>query len=87
MTESALRTQAMKYLKSRRAFVCKLSDRYTSGLPDIMYLERGRLPVFIELKTSIGKLSEIQKWTSERLKESGCEFYVIRSMAELRKVI
>ncbi len=76
MKESALRNKTMAYLNNLKdAWFYKASDRYTSGVPDIIGCFRGRF-VAIELKAKGGKVSGIQKYQHLKILESGCEVIV-----------
>lgn len=87
MNESALRTRVMKWLKVQpEVWVYKSSDRYTSGVPDIIGCCQGRF-FAMELKTEIGKVSRIQEWVISEIRRSRGEARVIRSVDDARKMI
>lgn len=48
-----------------------------NGIPDLLALKDGEVPYFIEVKTTIGKLSEIQKYRIEELKKIGFKTEII----------
>ena len=84
MTESQLTRKVMLWLRrDLGCFPLKLSDRWTSGIPDIVVTYKGRT-VWIELKTGTGRLSDIQKWTIDKLIQQGSEVHVCRSLDEVR---
>ena len=41
----------------------------------------------MELKTEIGRMSNIQKWQRQRLQEMGCRFYLVKGMEQAREFI
>jgi hypothetical protein len=87
MTESQLTRQVMKYLRTLPGcFAFKIADRFTVGIPDIYLVHEGR-NVWIELKTAAGKLSEIQKWTINQIKNCGGEAYVCRTLKEVQDLL
>lgn len=46
------------------------------GVPDRIVIFPGRAPVFVELKTDTGKLSQLQKVQIDRLQQLGQKVYV-----------
>ena len=86
MTESQIQSKILKYLRSRGGFVIKLSDKWVSGLPDIMYINKGVIH-FFEVKTPKGVLSKIQRYTINKMNESGVKAHVVRSLNEVKEVI
>ncbi len=55
------------------------------GSPDICLVKDGFF-IGIEVKTSKGKQSEGQKDFEKRLKEAGGEYYIIRSVDQLKEI-
>lgn len=57
------------------------------GVPDRIYLLPGGVVYFVELKTEIGRLANIQKWQGKRIQEMGCRYRVIKGMQQARDFI
>lgn len=78
-SEKSIKTSVLKRLKREfpDAFILKISDFYTSGLPDILMVDFG-FYIFIELKTVKGKLSTIQTKIHDRLRRAGAIVIVSR---------
>ena len=57
------------------------------GVPDRIYLMPGGIVWFVELKTEIGRLANIQKWQGERIRNMGCRYRVIKGMAQAREFV
>jgi len=57
------------------------------GVPDRIYLLPGGIVWFVELKTEIGRLANLQKWQGSRIREMGCRYRVIKGMAEAREFV
>lgn len=87
MTESQLTRKIVNILKkefsSEELWFYKSSDKFTSGIPDIIICYHGRF-VGIEIKTEKGKLTRLQAHTIERIKNAGGLAYVCRSADEVR---
>lgn len=56
------------------------------GLPDIIVLTDGGFAVFLEVKNEKGKQSGNQKEFQRRCQEVGCEYYLIRSVDQLKEI-
>lgn len=57
------------------------------GVPDRIYLMPGGVVWFVELKTTAGRLANIQKWQGERIRKMGCRYRVVKGMAQARAFI
>ena len=57
------------------------------GVPDRIYLMPGGAVWFVELKTEIGRLANIQKWQGKRIREMGCRYRVIKGMQQARDFV
>lgn len=53
------------------------------GVPDRIVILPGRRPIFAELKTEIGRLSDLQKIQIRRLQELGQDVRVLRGLLEM----
>lgn len=72
MLESKIQTKIKKRLKKDGWEVIKLIKTSWIGIPDLMALKDGKVK-FIEVKQTIGILSEIQKLRIKQLKDKGFE--------------
>ena len=88
--ESAIVRDIMTYLKTRpNSFTVKThgSVYQNSGVPDVYHLEQG-VSFWIEVKRpKLGRLTELQKATIDRLNAAGACAFVARSVDEVRHVI
>lgn len=84
--ERTLVNSMLKYLKSIGAYTIKTSDKFTSGIPDLIICYKGRT-IFVEVKTLKGVVSPIQKYTIEQIRSRECEAYIIRSLAALKELL
>jgi len=57
------------------------------GTPDLVLCFKPQRVVFIECKTSEGRLSGDQKVVKEKLEWLGWNFHIVRSLSDLRAVI
>ena len=77
--ENNITKRIKDYLKSKDIWHVKyFANTFTkAGIMDILACVRGKF-VGIEVKTDVGKLSEIQKYQAEQLKKSGGLWYCVR---------
>lgn len=87
MTETQLKTKAVRYLKTALpgAWVYHPSDKWVSGIPDLLVLWRGVFAA-IELKVGKNKPSKIQMVVLERLSSAGAITAVCWTMPEIHDV-
>ena len=52
-------------------YVLKLIKTNKNGIPDLIAIKQNEIPIFIEVKTETGILSELQKFRLKELKEKG----------------
>jgi len=55
------------------------------GVPDIILIKDGFF-IGLEIKTSTGKQSEHQKEFQRKCKENGAEYYVIKSLEDIKEI-
>jgi len=77
MTEQKIQAKRIKQLEAEGYFVIKLISTNKNGIPDLLALKVGSI-LFSEIKTSIGVLSELQKYRLKELKKYGFETEVYR---------
>ena len=68
-----------------------IADKFVSpanpGVPDrIIVMPNGRI-YFVELKTEIGRLSNIQKWQRQRYQDMGADVRIVKGMEQAREFI
>lgn len=63
-----------------------LSKGQKKGFPDIIVFMNSRT-IGLEIKTPTGRQSEEQKIMEQKMKEQGVEYYVVKSLEEVKKII
>lgn len=83
--------QIERWLNEKVKDLGGLSFKFTSpdnpGVPDRIYIFPEGTVYFVELKTEIGRLANIQKWQGSRLSDAGCNYRVIKGMEQARAFI
>ena len=79
LSESQIQSKYIKHLKTLHtdAFIVKLSDKWVSGLPDLLMVVGGKA-YFYEIKSKNGVVSKIQEQTMIALQKSGAIVNIVR---------
>jgi Holliday junction resolvase len=70
MKEQQIQAKRIKQLEADGYYVLKLIKTNKNGIPDLIAIKEGDI-LFSEIKTTNGKLSEIQKYRMKELESYG----------------
>lgn len=84
--EAMVENHLVRKAKARGWKAFKFVSPGNSGVPDRIVVGNGRV-VFVELKSPVGKLSELQKKMIAQLKELGAEVHVCYGKEEVDAVL
>tara|TARA_Y100001935_G_C17078428_1_gene395070 strand:- start:271 stop:510 length:240 start_codon:yes stop_codon:yes gene_type:complete len=73
MTEQKIQSNKIKELEALGYYVLKLIKTNKNGIPDLLALHPDKTIRFIEVKTSKGKVSKLQKYRMDELSKYGFE--------------
>lgn len=71
MTEQQLQSKRIKELEAEGYYVIKLVKTNKNGIPDLIAIPSGSDVLFVEVKSSSGKVSKLQEFRHEELKKHG----------------
>tara|TARA_R110000822_G_scaffold18852_8_gene61878 strand:+ start:845 stop:1084 length:240 start_codon:yes stop_codon:yes gene_type:complete len=71
MTEQQIQSKLIKELESQGYYVIKLIKTNKNGIPDILAIPKKSDVKFYEVKTKVGKVSELQKYRHKELEDHG----------------
>lgn len=79
MTEKQFQTKVIKWLTNINAYVVNVwgGGYQTAGIPDLLVCYEGKY-LAIELKTEKGKVSVLQKWNIQKIKDAGGVAIILR---------
>ena len=85
--ETKLKNKIMRAIRQRYpyAWIWKISDRFRSGVPDLLVIYRG-YNIFIEIKTPKGRISAIQRHTMQEMQAAGGRVFVARSVGDVLEI-
>lgn len=73
MRESEIEKRMGQMIKKRGGLYYKFVSPSNPGVPDRIVITPGGRIIFVELKTEIGKLANIQKWQIEQMRNRGAD--------------
>jgi hypothetical protein len=84
--EASIERACSKVVAAAGGLWIKIHANTQAGVPDRLLCYRGR-SVLVELKGLGGKLSRAQRAYHEQIRATGCRVEVIRSVAELQRLL
>jgi Holliday junction resolvase len=78
MTEQQIQSKKIKELEDEGYYVIKLIKTNKNGIPDVLALHKNLGVKFLEIKTPKGKVSKLQEYRIEELKEYGFTTEIFR---------
>jgi Holliday junction resolvase len=78
MTEQQIQSKRIKELEAEGYYVIKLIKTNKNGIPDLLAIPRNANVLFNEVKAEDGKLSKLQEYRINELKEFGFKADVFR---------
>ena len=78
MTEQKIQSKRIKELESIGYYVVKLIKTNKNGIPDLIAIPPDSDVLFVEVKTSKGKVSKLQEYRLEELKKHGVRTEIYR---------
>lgn len=86
--ETTIKNTILKALwtKYPDAWVWKISDRFYSGVPDLLVILYGR-HYFFEIKTPTGTWTKLQKYTINAINKAGGRAFVVKSAKDVMDIL
>ena len=81
--EGKIQKKIIDKLTEQGYYVINLIKTNKNGIPDLIALKDGEVPLFVEVKTKTGRLSELQKFRIEELKNKGFKAIVLNDPKEI----
>lgn len=87
MKESQIERYLVREIKKRGGLCYKFVSPGNPGVPDrLIILPVGRI-IFVELKTEIGRLANIQKWQRSEMEKRGVDVRVLYGLDAVREFL
>ncbi len=78
MTEQQIQSHRIKQLEAEGYYVIKLIKTNKNGIPDLIAIPPGANVLFSEVKTPKGRVSKLQEYRLQELKEHGINTEIYR---------
>lgn len=83
MKESTIEARLVSEVRKRGGLCYKFTSPGSPGVPDRIVVLPGGVTVYVELKTEIGRLANIQKWQIDELRKRGATVRVLKGMDQV----
>lgn len=87
MKESAIEAWMVRAIGSRGGLCYKWVSPGTTGVPDRIVILPGGRTIYVELKTEVGRLSEIQKHIHAELRKRGADVRTLYGLDQVKAFV
>ena len=83
MKESTIEARLVREVRKRGGLCYKFTSPGSPGVPDRIVILPGGITVYVELKTEVGRLANIQKWQISEIQKRGATVRVLKGMEQV----
>lgn len=87
MLERDIETRMVKAVKERGGLCYKFISPNNPGVPDRIIITPNGKIVFVELKTEVGRLANIQKWQLGEMRKRGVDVRVAKGWSAVKDLL
>lgn len=87
MRESVIEARLVKMVRSRGGLCYKFVSPSNPGVPDRIVITPGGRTIYVELKTEIGRLANIQRWQLDEMRRRGADVRVLKGLEEVKAFV
>ena len=87
MTEAQIEGKMVRLVRDRGGLCYKFISPNNPGVPDRIVITPDGKVIFVELKTLIGRLAEIQKWQIGEMRKRGTDVRVLHGWEAVKEFI
>jgi hypothetical protein len=87
MKESAIESKLVRMVRDRGGLCYKFVSPGNPGVPDRIVITPAGRTIYVELKTEVGRLSNLQKWQRSELEKRGAEIRVLRGLDQVKEFV
>lgn len=87
MKESAIEARLVKMVRERGGLCYKFVSPGNPGVPDRIVITPEGRTIYVELKTEVGRLANIQKWQLGEMKARGAEVRVLKGLDQVKAFV
>ena len=87
MKESTIEARLVKLVRERGGLCYKFVSPGNPGVPDRIVITPEGRTIYVELKTEVGRLANIQKWQLGEMKSRGVDVRVLKGLAQVKAFV
>lgn len=87
MKESQIEAKLVRVVRNQGGLCFKFVSPGNPGVPDRLIILPGGRVVFVELKTEIGRLANIQKWQLAEMQKRGADVRVLKGLDQVKRFV
>jgi len=87
LKESHIEARLVKMVRDRGGLCYKFVSPSNPGVPDRIVITPSGKVVFVELKTEIGRLSNIQEWQRAEMGKRGADVRVLKGLDQVKEFV
>lgn len=83
MKESTIEARLVRGVKKLGGLCYKFTSPGNPGVPDRIVLLPNGKTIFVELKTTVGRLAKVQQWQLQEMRKRGADVRVLKGMDQV----
>jgi hypothetical protein len=87
MTEIQIENKMVRMVRDRGGLCYKFTSPGNPGVPDRIVITPDGRTIYVELKTSVGRLAEIQRWQIEEMRKRGADVRVLHGWPAVKNFV
>lgn len=87
MKESVIEAKMVRMVRERGGLCYKFISPSNPGVPDRIVITPGGRTIYVELKTEIGRLANIQKWQIDEMRKRGADVRTLKGWEAVRTFV
>lgn len=87
MRESQIEAKLVKMVREHGGLCYKFVSPNNPGVPDRIVITPEGRTIYVELKTEIGRLANIQKWQLEEMRRRGADVRVLKGLDQVKEFV
>jgi len=87
VNEAQIERRMVTMIRERGGLCYKFVSPGNPGVPDRIVITPDGRTIYVELKTEIGRMSNLQKWQKERLAACGVDIRVVKGLEAVKEFV
>lgn len=87
MKESAIEAKLVRMVRDRGGLCYKFVSPGNPGVPDRIIITPDGRSVYVELKTEVGRLANIQRWQLDEMRKRGADVRVLKGLDQVKEFV